>query len=440
MPAFIPDDNIKKVPGVQPLQTKVELTKYRPLKFTLGKPTRSNFNGKFSIPQFKIPIPGEGLPRVVHYLADQGGCAFWRLIWPGDELLSQNKAVVMSLYQMIQQAQFYLTVDVVRLQRQCTDHQREFVEFLRAVSDNIKQQTGKGFKILYEVDDICMPVDSIPDYNPCKQAFLDPKIGENMKKIVALCDEMTVPSQTMKDHYVKHLGYDKISVVPNYAPQSWLDKGDTFFHKIKEYRDNKKRPRIAYAGSSTHFDYLNKAQQKDDFDHVINEIIKDVTITKKYQWVFLGGYPPKLKQYIDSKQVEYHPWGPVSQYPKLLKKLNAQILIAPLADNVFSNAKANIKLTEGGALGIPVVAQDRDCYKDALYKFETADEMFKQFNRILLSENTYRQAVDNSRAYAEKFWLEDHTDEWMLIYNTPYGDPKRKENKFFLENNPDQFE
>jgi hypothetical protein len=441
MPSFVDENTAElKVPGIIAPVYNYNLVGTQ-INHVFGKFIKNNYKTDKEFKPytpFRIPVPGEGLPRVVNYLADQGGCAFWRLIWPGDELLSQNKAVIMSLYQMIQFGPFYAGIDCVQLQRQCTSHQRDFAKFLRSVSDKFKEQTGKGFKILYGLDDIVLK-NGIPDYNPCKDAFVDPNIETNLREILSYSDEFVVPSKTMRDFYKKALNYDKISVIPNYAPKWWLDKGYNLHEKVEQYRKNKKKPRIVYAGSSTHFDYLNKTNQKDDFGHVVDAIIHDITKTKKYQWVFLGGFPVKLKQFIDDKQIEYHPWGPVNQYPDLLNNLKGQVMIAPLADNIFNRSKANIKLTEGGALGMPVVAQDLDCYEDAYFKFNTAEEMFKQIDNILLTERTYREASQKCRQYAEKFWLENHSDQWLKMFTTPYGDKSRMSIPEFVENNKEQF-
>jgi hypothetical protein len=199
---------------------------------------------------FKLPVPGEGLPRVIHYCADQSGCAFWRLIWPSEELLAHNKAVVMTLYQMVTLGQFYMGIDAVRLQRQCTAPQVEFIKFLRKVSDDMKKQTGKGFRIIWEVDDLVIS-DSIPGYNICGDAFTDPQIELNVKEALSYCDEMSCPSQYMADFYRKRLNYDKISVIPNYAPKNWIDRGYDKERILETYRKHKSKPRVLYAGSGT---------------------------------------------------------------------------------------------------------------------------------------------------------------------------------------------
>lgn len=388
----------------------------------------------------KIPTPGEGLPRVIHYCADQSGCGFWRLIWPGDELMAHNKAVVMTLYQMVLNASFYRGIDAIRLQRQCTEPQLEFIKMLRKISDEMKKQTGKGFRLIYEVDDI-VDYESIPEYNVCRDAFKDSTtINKIMREAVSNCDEMVVVSEYMKRHYMELLGTDKISVIPNYAPKTWLDRGYDEGRIIEKYHKNNGKPRILYAGSGTHFDVTNRANQQDDFSQINQFIINDLMGAKRYQWVFLGGLPLSLRQFV-GHGVEFHPWSVITEYPALLQSLNADVMIAPLLDNQFNNAKANIKLIESGAQGIPMVAQNLACYNTDGWKwlFDTGEQMMYHIQDILSSETKYLEAVRFSRQYTESRWLKDHLDEWVLLYTSEWGSDKRKENPDFYKNNKDQF-
>jgi glycosyltransferase involved in cell wall biosynthesis len=448
MPKFVNSEGDKRIKNIKPLLNTPSFSPaplkniYCPFGKKLGDLPFHNFKEMLPTAQqpFKLPIPGEGLPRIIHYCADQSGCGFWRMMWPADELLAQNKGVVMTLYQMVLRPDFYLGIDAVRLQRQCTEIQLDFVKFLRQTSDEIKKNTGKGFRIIWEVDDICFPPSAIPDYNVCKAAFEDKKIGEIIKTMLSYCDEMVVVSETMRKHYEEHTGFKKISVIPNYAPKYWLDQYYNEDKKMENLRKNRKKPRILYAGSATHFDLLNKTNQQDDFYHIVNDIIKDITTTKKYQWLFMGGIPAKLRPYL-GHGVEFHNWTPITEYPSFINSLNADIMIAPLADNIFSRSKANIKLIEAGALGIPMIAQNLNCYNSDGWKylFDTSDQMFAHISTLLSNDKEYRTAMRNGKEYADKFWLKDHVSEWVTLYTTDYGDAKRKELQSFYINNKEQF-
>jgi hypothetical protein len=446
MPRIIPADTSKKVSKVQNSfqQRSAQITNFGNIQFPFNKPFgQSKYGNVAPAAQnqgIKIPPPGEGLPRVLHYCADQSGCAFWRMIWPGDELLATNKAVVMTLYQMVTIGQFYGGIDAVRLQRQCTEPQFEFIKFLRTVSDQLKTQTGKGFRIIWEVDDIILPASDIPDYNVCKGAFETDAVYNTVKKIMPYVDEMTVVSEYMRQHYIKHLGFNKISVIPNYAPKHWIDRGVERETTLNNYRKHKQKPRILYAGSGTHFDVNNKVGQNDDFGHVVDAIIKDLTVDKKYEWVFFGALPLKLRQFI-GKGIEFHDWCPINEYADKLRKLNVNVAIAPLQKNNFSRSKANIKLTETGMQRVPCIAQNIECYNssDWKYLFDSSEELFNKISEVVKDENSYMEASDYARKYSEKYILQDHLDEFTLLYTTEYGDQRRQQNKNFWENNRSQF-
>jgi hypothetical protein len=444
MPSIISNPS-KKIPEVKPIPV-VESTN---LSFPFGKPygpkvfgsLMSKLTGYPQKREFDIRPPGEGLPRVIHYCADQSGCAFWRMIWPGDELLAHNKAVIMTLYQMVTDANFYRGIDAVKLQRQCTDIQRDFVKFLRDVSNQLKEKTGKGFRIIYEVDDVLMRSHlAEAAYNVCGDSFQDPKIEIIVKEILDLSDEFTVPSEKMRHLYEDHFDYHKISVLPNYLPKGLFDIGYDRNKLTQRYYKHKAKPRILYAGSGTHFDVANKVNQKDDFGHVVDAIAQDILIHKKYEWVFFGALPLKLRQFIGSG-IEFHQWCAISEYPQKLKELNVNACIAPLADNEFSRSKANIKLTESGSQGIPCIAQNLDCYNfdGWKYLFNTSEEMFKMLADVFKSESAYLEASDFAKKYSEQYFIQDHLDEYNLIYTTDYGDKSRMNNASFVKNNPQQF-
>lgn len=377
-----------------------------------------------------LTLPMEGLPRVLYYTADGGGCAFYRMLWPMEYLISTNKAVMMNMYQMVLHPMFYEGLDAVVLQRQCGEHQVTFIKELKKFQNMLMQKNGKAFKMIFEIDDIVIR-HLIPDYNRCKEAFDNDTIGNNLKEIMPLMDEFTVVSKTMKNHYKEFLNYDKITVIPDYIPPSiydrWYDENDL----LKNFEDNAQKPRILYAGSATHFDIANRNGQKDDFSEILDFILKNY---KKYQFVFLGGFPLRLQQLVLNKEIEYHPWVDLFDLPKKMKELKCQVCIAPLVENEFNASKANIKLTEAGALGIPVISQDLACYEDGLFKFKTVKDFEEKLNQVL-DRDSYLEYARKSRAYAEQYFLDKHLDEFMLVYTTPYNDPKRANNEWFQKNN-----
>lgn len=360
-----------------------------------------------NLSQPPIPLPGQGLSRAVNYHADYGGCGFWRMIWPETVINGYQKGVIMGMTTMVGDPNFYRSgVKCVKLQRQATPQQLQFFKFLKKIMNDL------GGKVVYEVDDIIFKED-IPDFNRCKEAFLDDQIVASVLEMMSIADEVTVTCEYMKQYYIQKTGNTNIRVIPNYPPRYWGDGHYDLSKLEKRYDTHKKRPRVGYCGSGTHFDIQNKMNQQDDFAHVVDHIIKT---RNKFKWVFMGGYPLKVKPFIDSGVMEYINWSPILEYPRGIDALDVNCVIAPLMDCTFNRAKSNIKYLEPAMLGIPAICQDLVTYKDCDQRFTTGEELINQIEALMKDKTYYLNTCKKARAYAESMWLEDHIDEHLDVY------------------------
>ncbi len=399
---------------------------------TLTKPAMTPFGGN---PQGRMPMgftppalgqqapanpeqpPELSLPRFMNYYADYSGCGHWRMIWPEQVLNAHGKAVVHGSTVMNGDGNQYVNVKGVRIQRQATPQQKEFVKFLRGLAD------AKNFRLLYEIDDICFAED-IPDYNKYKTAFTDPAIRNAAQEMMAMCDEITVTCPFMRDYYQEKTGNKNVTVVPNFMPKFWLGNRSDLGRTMQSLEKNKRKPRILYAGSGAHFDVDNRVKQKDDFAHVNDVIRKTVD---KYQWVFLGAYPLPLRDLVISGKIEFHEWAKLFDYGQRLFDLNVNMIVAPLQDNIFNRSKSDLKYIEACALGLPIACQDICTYENAPIKFNTGDEMIDQIQKTLQDTKRYRSICKKATAYADTRWLEDdkNIDCYLELYQYPVGDPRR---------------
>lgn len=376
-----------------------------------------------------IEMPEANLPRALNYYADYGGCGFWRMIWPEFLLNGYQKACISGMTQMILDMRFYESLKAIRMQRQATPIQNAFIKELSKVKQQMK------FRLIYEIDDIVFRED-IPDYNRCKDAFVDENIVKSILDIMSQMDEISVTCKYMKDYYISKTGNKNVTVIPNYPPKFWLDR---FYDKErieKLYEENKKRPRILYSGSGTHVDVLNRTGLNDDFNHVTEAIIK---ARKKFKFVWKGCYPLSVKPFIDNGEMEYIDWSPLFEYPQGLFDTNCNAAFAPLQDNVFNKSKSNIKMIESGALGMPGTFQDLCTYEDAEHKFKTGDELIDQLDYITSDFDRYMKSSEKSRKFVENLWLEDHINDYEGLYFTAWGSKERNE-KYpnLIKLNPDQ--
>lgn len=355
--------------------------------------------------------------RIVHYNADHSGCGLWRMSWPAHLINFHGKAMVTESTVMIHDPKWYGHVKAIRVQRQATPHQKTFMEHLKNMQSQI------GFKLIYEVDDVIFR-ECIPDYNKFKFAFEADEVRQSAIDIINMCDEVTVTCDFMRDLYREKTGKQEITVLPNFVPRFWM--GNHFDERkvSHNYDKHKKKPRILYAGSGAHFDVENRAGQRDDFEHVVKAIVDS---RKKYQWVFIGAFPLALRPYIQSGEIEFHPWQKLYEYPKKIADLEINMSVAPLQDNDFNRAKSDLKYIEACCYGIPVACQDMETYKHAEIKFKTGEEMIACIDRELKQAGRYKnQAIQRYKVAQDRFLEHDRNlDCYMELYTLPYRDAKR---------------
>ena len=369
------------------------------------------------------PAPKEAtLPRYINYLADYSGCGHWRILWPEAVINATGVGMSQSTTAMVGDPKWYTGVKCVKVQRQASSQQKEFVRFLKQV------QQEHGFKIIYEVDDVVFK-EVIPDYNKFKFAFDTEEIRQNCVDIINMVDEVTVTCDFMKRLYQEKTGQEKVTVIPNFVPNGWM--GQLFDpRKIhREFENNRRKPRILYTGSGAHYDVDNKTGGKDDLSEVRDFIRATVD---KYQWIFVGAFPPQLQDLIQQRKIEFYNWQTLLKYPYFIANLNAQLMVAPLQLNDFNRAKSDIKFIEACVLGIPCLCQDMETYQTApqSLRFSNVGEFEDKIEKTLnwKKRNKYFQNTHKLRAIGQKRILEldQNIGAHLEALNTPWGSDERK--------------
>lgn len=404
---------------ITPVQYGIQNVLGAPPGIPFGTPAPTYLSNNPPRPPVPPPeIPAQNLKRAVNYLADYGGCGFYRCMAPNMFLNLYEKAVVMESTSMILDPRFYTQVEAVKFQRQATPQQRDFVKFVKEV---MKQNKGK---VIYEVDDVVFHED-IPMYNRNRDAFTDPSIRQTILEIMQMMDEITVTCDYFRDYLIDKTGNKNVTTLPNYLPKWWFDRYYNLGDLVKKFEKNKKKPIIAIFASGTHIDVLNRVNQKDDFEHVLPYIIQT---RKDFQWHFYGSHPLPLRPFIERGEMKFFNWSPLVQFPDSMAQSGAQVTFAALQDNNFNRSKSNIKLIESGALGLPCVCPDMVTYKDATLKYKNGSEFIDCIKTVTKNQSVYADYCKKARTYAEQFWLDDQKNlmKHYEAYFTPFGSSERK--------------
>ena len=295
-------------------------------------------------PNFSLSMPGgfkladsqiswrplEGFrpePVALVHPADLFGCGHYRVMQP---FLAMKEAglfdgAISTGLMHVTDLERY-NPDTIILQRQIGDERLEAMQRM--------QRFSKAFKV-YELDDYLpnLPLKSVHRANMPKD------ILRSLRKGLSFVDRFVVSTGALAEAFSEL--HNEIVVMENRLPVSW-------WQGLKTQRRQGKKPRVGWAGGSSHTGDLE----------LIADVVRD--LADEVEWVFFGMCPDKLRPYVH----EYHDGVAIELYPAKLASLNLDLGLAPLEMNLFNECKSNLRLLEYGACGIPVVCTDIRCYQN----------------------------------------------------------------------------
>jgi hypothetical protein len=215
-------------------------------------------------------------------------------------------------------------VDIVYLGRPYRDIDRYIAEL--AQFNNVP--------LIVDYDDLLMEV---PEDSPKAHYFKSPDTHEVIKTCLGLATAVTVSTQKLRDKFIE---YNKnIHVVPN-------AHNDHLFKAWKEH--NPKSNYIVYRGGDSHYP---------DIETHANVLVDLINESKGLKWVFMGLNPFNIRPYVTNKEKLIHvPDMDIMYYFLKLSQLNPKLVIVPLNDNPFNQAKSNIAYLEATYAGAVTVA------------------------------------------------------------------------------------
>ncbi|MBK4990288.1 glycosyltransferase [Pseudomonas sp. S36] len=266
------------------------------------------------------------LPLILAHAADRHGCGHYRVMQPLEALSREGLAEGVLSWNHLAPAELErFSPDSIVLQRQVGDEQIEHIRRMHAFS--------QAFKV-FELDDYLpnLPVKSV------HRSHMPKDILRSIRRGLAYVDRFVVSTQPLAEAFAGL--HDDIRVVPNtLEPRIWSG--------LSALRRQSRKPRVGWAGGASHTGDLE----------VIADVIKE--LAGEVEWVFFGLCPAKLRPYIH----EYHESVAIERYPATLARMNLDLALAPVEQNLFNDCKSNLRLLEYGACGFPVIASDVRCYQ-----------------------------------------------------------------------------
>ncbi|WP_367597875.1 glycosyltransferase [Pseudomonas fulva] len=266
------------------------------------------------------------LPMILAHAADRFGCGHYRVIQPLEALTRAGLAEGVLSWNHLSPAELErCRPDSIVLQRQVGDEQIEHMRRMHAFS--------QAFKV-FELDDYLpnLPLKSV------HRAHMPKDILRSLRRGLAYVDRFVVSTEPLAEAFAGLHG--DVRVVPNtLEPHIWSG--------LVALRRQSRKPRVGWAGGAGHTGDLE----------VIADVVK--ALANEVEWVFFGLCPAKLRPYIH----EYYENVPIDRYPATLARMNLDLALAPVEQNLFNACKSNLRLLEYGACGFPVIASDVRCYQ-----------------------------------------------------------------------------
>ena len=356
------------------------------------------YNSNFSLSQpggFKLADPQiswrplnvfRPVPVVLAHPADEMGCGQYRIIQPFNALRSVgliDGALSRGLMHVTDLERY--APDVVVLQRQISAERLEAMRRMRAFSG--------AFKV-YELDDYLpnLPLKSV------HRSHMPRDIVKSLRRGLSYVDRFVVSTEAIAEAFGDF--HPDIQVRHNTLdPRFW---GASL---PESERRTAAKPRVGWAGGASHTGDLE----------MIEDVIK--ALAGEVEWVFFGMCPDRLRPYIH----EYHPGVPIAQYPAALARLNLDLAMAPVEQNLFNECKSNLRLLEYGACGYPVICSDIRCYSGDLPATRVKNRYRDWVDaiRMHLSDPDASEAMGNAlREQVKGQWMLEgaNLDGWREVW------------------------
>ena len=229
---------------------------------------------------------------------------------------------------------------------------------------------------------------------------LDPRAAESVRHCLRAAEMVTVSTPYLAELYAPF--NDSIVVLPNYVKAGLLDMP----------RKRRDKVTVGWQGGTSHL--IDLCAIQDPLRAVL-----DAHPDADMHWIGVD-YSPLVR-----RPCRFTPWfDDVGEY---YKAVDFDIAIAPLADVPFNRAKSYLKALDAAALGIPVIAQDMEPYRDFVidgvtgYLVRTADEWASRLTELINDKAARDELGAKAYEQAKAYTMQGNWQKWESAYARAAG-------------------
>ncbi len=257
---------------------------------------------------------------------------------------------------------------------------------------------------IFAVDDLVIDtkytknIPAVKKMIPEDRAIYDNGVKRH-KKLMENCDYAITTTNVLANELRNYKNLKEVYIDRNSVSEEMLFYANNAIKNVKKTKD---KIIIGYfSGTNTH---------NEDFK-LIAQALKRILNERTDVYIKLTGkieIPSELKGYED--RIISTPYVNWKRLPFELRKCD--IVLAPLVNNLFNQAKSEIKWSEAALVGVPIIASDVGSFHDAIKNNETGilvnNETYLWYSEImsLINNPTKREIIsNNAREYVVSHYI-----------------------------------
>lgn len=344
-------------------------------------------------------MPPQVTPTVLQLVfIDETGDSYYRMRWPGAELVRQAAArkeewrLVNLDARAVERLTWGRDADLLVL------FQSNDLELLPILEHRRKQ--GKRTLVEYN-DNFYEP----PTASPVARDWSSPLVWQGYEMIMRAADAVMVTTPGLKQTFSSVVPKEKIHEITNHFPFE-LEPFEQLFQQPKG------EIRLGWAGSVGHMP---------DFLTYLPALRALLAKHPQVKLCVMGNEALPSLLRLPQERFEFRKWGSMHEYLGFLKTLH--VGLAPLLDTPYNRCRTDVKAIEMGARGVAPVLTRSPSYEHALEatkleSFTSPEEMTKILESMIADPSLIERSARAAYEYVHRERRANQRSERLELYRT----------------------